>query len=97
MSQLLASLEDIEEFTGATVTDELVAPLQVQVYRVIRSELSSKYPPVVLASWSDPEHTPAAVREIAGKMIAAHLYGDQGLYQDALSSLKTLTNGNNHD
>jgi hypothetical protein len=93
MSQLLASLEDIEEFTNATVSDELVAPIQVQVYRVIRSELSPKYSPVVLAGWRDPEHTPVAIREIAGKMIAAHLYGDQGLYQEALDDLKELANG----
>lgn len=93
MSQLLASLEDIEAHTDKPVTEELVAPLQVLVYRTVRSQLSPRYSPITLAGWHDPEHTPTVVRSIAAKLIAAYLYCNQDLYDHAITELKELANG----
>lgn len=93
MSQLLASLSDIEAYTDAPVSDELVAVLQVQAYRTIRSQLSVVYPPVELASWSNPDSTPSEIRAIAGELIAAYLLGNQDMYEEAIGKVKAIVDG----
>lgn len=48
--------------------------LNTSVERIVKGKLSGTFSPVTLASWSTPGTTPALVREIIAKLIAAHVY-----------------------
>lgn len=77
MAEILTTTDEINAFlpAGVVVADSTNTPeLQVAISRIIRGNLSSIFTPVTMATWNMPANTPEYVREIAAKLIAAHLY-----------------------
>ena len=63
MTQLLASIEDVNAFLPPNVqTQDSSAQLQVDAQRLIRAQLAAVYPPTTLASWINPDSTPELIK-----------------------------------
>jgi hypothetical protein len=77
VAEILATYNDINAFLPVGVVladDDNAADLQIAIARVVRGNLSSIFTPLTLAAWADPDSTPDYIREVAAKLIAAHLY-----------------------
>jgi hypothetical protein len=110
-TEIMATLDDINgnldgEVIEATADNSNLA--QVSVSRVVRGYLSAVVDTTTLMSWQTPETTPDIVREIAAKLIAAHVYfalaarqsydiGNfnyaQRLYDQAMAMLQGIIDG----
>jgi hypothetical protein len=78
VAKLLADLVDInthlpEDKALMEVTYD-DSGLQVDTYRFVRSLLTNVFDPAIMTSWSTPTSTPAIIRAIAGRLIAAKFY-----------------------
>jgi hypothetical protein len=108
MTQLLASIEDVNTFLPPNVqVQDSSAQLQVDAQRLIRAQLAAVYPPTTLALWVNPDSTPELIRAIAGRLIAARYYaelisqesGDEvpgyalSLYTEAIMMLASIKDG----
>lgn len=83
---LLASDGDINGFlasnqnmavTSSDPATESYDDMQTDASRVVKSQLSGVFPTATLVSWVDPDSTPATIRAIAGRLIAARWYSKQ--------------------
>ena len=106
---MLCSLDDINVHLPTDkieVLDAVDDKVQLDAERIIKGHLAGVYAPLTLAAWSDPDTTPAIIRAIAGRFIAAHEYAKrysedipdiseyaQSLYDNALSLLTQIKTG----
>ena len=109
MAQLLADLDDIKRWLPddkLTVTDGSTSSFQVEAYRIVKSQLAGVFAPVTLNGWADPSTTPAIIRSVAGRLIAAYIYREaysedipdipeyaQALYDEAIMMLTQIRAG----
>ena len=109
MTQLLASLTEIKTWLPddkLPVTDGTTGNFQIEVYRLVKSQLSGVFTPTVLSSWDAPDTTPEIIRGIAGRLIAAYVYREaysediaevpqyaQTLYNEAMAMLVGVRSG----
>lgn len=109
MSQLLASLDDIQTWLPEDklkITDGSTAGFQVEAFRIVKSQLAGAFTPVTLNSWSSPTTTPPIIRTVASKLIAAFLYREaysediptvpeyaQALYNEAMAMMVEIRAG----
>lgn len=108
----LASLDDIRTWLPADkfqVTDgNLDLQLaQVDAERLIKGYLRAVFSPSTVAAWADPSTTPAYLRSVAGRLVAAFYYSKktsedipdwvgtypQRLYDEAMRMLENVKNG----
>jgi len=106
MAELLASNRDINRWLPGdklVATDTNTAEFQIDAWQLIRGQLASSFPTTVLATWTNPTNTPATIRAIAGRLIAAYLYREtysedsvaipayaQELYNEAIAMLAQI-------
>ena len=109
---MLASLEDVNAFLPsdkfkATDGNPDLALLQIDVDRLVKGYLSGAFSSSTLAGWAAPSSTPALIRSIAGRLIAAFYYAKkvsedlpdwdgtypQRLYNDAMALLEKIRMG----
>lgn len=107
--ELLASLVEVNGFlsTDKQVRDSLDDQMQVDASNLIKSQLVGVFQPATIASWADPSTTPASIRLIAARLIAARWYVKQitgtdttkipayaqQLFDEALSMLASIRSG----
>lgn len=76
----MASLAELTDINVHLPEDKLVvldaddSELQLDAERTVKARLSGTFSPVTLASWTDSTNTPATIKEIIGKLIAAKVY-----------------------
>lgn len=82
----LCSVDDINSYlpTGESAPQVVVEAddvnvqlIQISVARIIRGYLSRILSTATMASWSDPEHTPDIIREVAAMLVASQLFINQ--------------------
>lgn len=109
MAQILASLTDINGFLPddkAHLSDGEDGQYQIDASRVIKGNLAGVFTPVTLKGWDAPSNTPALIRGIAGRLIAAKYYSKlysedepdgstyaQNLYNEAVGMLAQIREG----
>jgi hypothetical protein len=110
--ELLANLDDINEFLPqdkltATDGNPAIDRFQIDVDRTIKGYLASVYSLATLQTWADPTSTPAFIRGIAGRLIAAYWYSSrtsedmpdwnksypQRVYDEAMKMLADIRSG----
>ena len=108
----LADLDDINEFLPqdkltATDGNDAIMRFQIDVDRTIKGYLASVYSLATLQGWADPDSTPAFIRGIAGRLIAAYWYSvrtsedvpdwnktyPQRVYNEAMQMLNDIRTG----
>lgn len=110
MAELLADTEDIQKHLDAVnlrVTDGNSDHWQIEAHNIIKSQLAGMFDALTLYGWDAPANTPALVRGIAGRLIAAYIYrevyaresgGDipayaATLYAEAMQEIRNIVNG----
>lgn len=82
----LCSIDDINSYlpTGQTTPQVVVEAddvnvqlIQISVARIVRGYLSRILSNATMAVWTDPEHTPEIIREVAAMLVAAQLFVNQ--------------------
>ena len=105
-----ANLEDVNTHLPADkaqASDTDIVNLNVDAQRTIRARLASVFDlDSVINLWVNPTTTPEAIRQIAGKLIAAKFYANlvaeddangskfaQDLYNEAIQEINDIRNG----
>lgn len=82
----LCSIDDINSYlpVGQTTPQVVVEAdnvnvqlIQISVARIVRGYLSRILSTATMAVWSDPEHTPDIIREVAAMLAASQLFINQ--------------------
>lgn len=109
---MLASLADVnthlpgDKFTATDGGPDYLS-FQTDVTRLVKGYLSSVFSATTLAAWADPDSTPATIRAIAGRLVAAFYYAKkvsedipdwdgtypQRLYDEAMKMLEMIRTG----
>lgn len=77
--ELLAKLVEVNGFLASSmaVKDSLDDQMQIDASNLIKSQLTGVFQPATIAGWVDPTSTPATIRLIAARLIAARQYAKQ--------------------